>query len=81
VGRTGRMGRSGRAITLIGPGDLPKWHEIERGIGKKLPRIGSDGQEIKVVASTNGSKTGAGIGGGNRGFGARRRRAGAGAWR
>ncbi len=81
VGRTGRMGRSGRAITLIGPGDLPKWHEIERGIGKKLPRIGADGQEIKVVAPANGSRPKAGIGGGSRGFGARRRRAGAGAWR
>ncbi|MHB8516156.1 MAG: DEAD/DEAH box helicase [Dehalococcoidia bacterium] len=80
VGRTGRMGRSGRAITLIGPGDLPKWHEIERGIGRKLPRIGADGQEIKVVAPANGAKPGAGVGGGNRGFG-RRRRTHAGAWR
>jgi superfamily II DNA/RNA helicase len=81
VGRTGRMGRSGRAITLIGPGDLPKWHEIERGLGKKLPRIGADGEEIKVVApaATNGRR--AGVGGGNRGFGPRRRRVGAGAWR
>ncbi|HXK32430.1 MAG TPA: DEAD/DEAH box helicase [Dehalococcoidia bacterium] len=46
VGRTGRMGRSGSAITLIGPADLPKWREIERGLGKTLPRYTSDGREI-----------------------------------
>ena len=79
VGRTGRMGRSGKAITLIGPGDLPKWHEIERGIGRKLPRIGPDGEEIKVVAPANGNRPKSGIGAGNRGLGRRRRTAGA--WR
>ena len=46
VGRTGRMGRSGRAVTLLGAAELPKWHEIERGLGKKLPRIGSDGEIV-----------------------------------
>jgi ATP-dependent RNA helicase DeaD len=81
VGRTGRMGRSGRAITLIGPGDLPKWHEIERGLGKKLPRIGADGQEIKVIETVRPAARTNGIGGGNRGFGTRRRRVRAGAWR
>jgi ATP-dependent RNA helicase DeaD len=39
VGRTGRMGRSGQAITLVGAADLAKLKEIERGIGRKLPRI------------------------------------------
>ncbi len=43
VGRTGRMGRSGQAITLVGAVDLPKLQEIERGIGRKLPRITSAG--------------------------------------
>jgi ATP-dependent RNA helicase DeaD len=46
VGRTGRMGRAGRAITLLGPADLPKWHEIERGLGRKLPRVTSKGEAI-----------------------------------
>jgi len=46
TGRTGRMGRSGRAITLLGPADLPKWHEIERGLGKKLPRVTENGARI-----------------------------------
>lgn len=39
VGRTGRMGRSGEAITLASAVDLPKLHEIERGLGRKLPRV------------------------------------------
>jgi superfamily II DNA/RNA helicase len=49
VGRTGRMGRAGRAITLLGPADLPKWHEIERGLGRKLPRITPDGEPVKEL--------------------------------
>jgi ATP-dependent RNA helicase DeaD len=39
VGRTGRMGRSGQAITLISATDLLKIREIERDLGRKLPRI------------------------------------------
>ena len=31
VGRTGRMGRSGEAVTFITAEDEPKWREIERG--------------------------------------------------
>ena len=49
VGRTGRMGRAGRAITLLGPADLPKWHEIEKGLGKKLPRVTPEGKPIAVI--------------------------------
>jgi superfamily II DNA/RNA helicase len=39
VGRTGRMGRSGEAITLVAAVDLTKLQEIERGLGRKLPRV------------------------------------------
>jgi ATP-dependent RNA helicase DeaD len=58
VGRTGRMGRSGRAITLLSAADLPKWHEIERGLGRKLPRITADGQPVVATPAprTNGSR-------------------------
>ena len=49
VGRTGRMGRAGRAITLLGPADLPKWHEIERGLGRKLPRVTPEGKPIAAI--------------------------------
>ena len=51
VGRTGRMGRAGRAITLLGPADLPKWHEIEKGLGKKLPRVTPEGEPIQAIVS------------------------------
>jgi ATP-dependent RNA helicase DeaD len=40
VGRTGRMGRSGRAITLLAPEDGPKWRQLERALGRALPRFG-----------------------------------------
>ena len=61
VGRTGRMGRAGRAITLLGPADLPKWHEIERGLGRKLPRVTPKGEAIppvtaSVAALTSGAR-------------------------
>lgn len=39
VGRTGRMGRSGQATTLVTAVDLPKLQEIERGLGRRLPRL------------------------------------------
>jgi ATP-dependent RNA helicase DeaD len=48
VGRTGRMGRSGEAITLLDPEDQPKWRQLERelkaaGLQKPLPRRRWDG--------------------------------------
>lgn len=39
VGRTGRIGQSGEAITLITATDLQKMQEIERALGKRLPRV------------------------------------------
>lgn len=38
VGRTGRMGNRGQAITLVTPEDAPKMREIERTLGRRLPR-------------------------------------------
>lgn len=38
VGRTGRMGRKGQALTLLGPDDGAKWRQLERGLGKRVPR-------------------------------------------
>ena len=37
-GRTGRMGREGVAITLLTPEDAPRWRQIERALGRRLPR-------------------------------------------
>jgi CxxC-x17-CxxC domain-containing protein len=38
IGRTGRMGRQGQAITLLGPEDLVKWRRLERGFTRPIPR-------------------------------------------
>jgi CxxC-x17-CxxC domain-containing protein len=38
IGRTGRMGRKGIAITLLSPEDGPKWRMLERGLGRRIPR-------------------------------------------
>lgn len=45
VGRTGRMGKSGEAITFVTPEEAAKWRQIERVLGKTLPRRpwGDDG--------------------------------------
>ncbi len=37
-GRTGRMGRQGEVVTFLTPEDAPKWREIERALGRRLPR-------------------------------------------
>jgi ATP-dependent RNA helicase DeaD len=36
VGRTGRMGREGEAITLISPSEQAQWRKIERDLGRKI---------------------------------------------
>ena len=38
VGRTGRMGRSGEAVTFISVEDEQKWGEIERRLGRRVTR-------------------------------------------
>jgi ATP-dependent RNA helicase DeaD len=38
LGRTGRMGRHGSAVTLLTPGDTNKWRAIERVIGVRVRR-------------------------------------------
>ena len=45
IGRTGRMGREGQAITLLSPEDGVKWRQLERGLGKRIPRLPWPGAE------------------------------------
>jgi ATP-dependent RNA helicase DeaD len=60
VGRTGRMGKSGEAITFVTPDEAPKWRQIERVLGKTLPRRawnedGSGASPDAPTASTGAS--------------------------
>src|SRR6202023_1417055 len=34
IGRTGRMGRQGKAITLLVPSDVPKWRRMAHNLGQ-----------------------------------------------
>ncbi|GAC1393563.1 MAG: hypothetical protein NVS4B11_00220 [Ktedonobacteraceae bacterium] len=36
IGRTGRMGRQGKAITLLVPSDVPKWKRMARNLGQAV---------------------------------------------
>src|ERR1051326_7279933 len=36
IGRTGRMGRQGKAITLLAPADLPQWKRMTRDLGQSV---------------------------------------------
>ena len=49
IGRTGRMGRQGQAITLIGPEDGPKWRQLERGLTARIARLPWPGAEAAVA--------------------------------
>jgi ATP-dependent RNA helicase DeaD len=49
IGRTGRMGRPGQAITLIGPEDGPKWRQLEKGLTARIARLPWPGAEAAVA--------------------------------
>jgi len=50
IGRTGRMGRRGRAITLLGREDGAKWRQLERGLGRRIPRAPWRGASVALAA-------------------------------
>jgi len=49
IGRTGRMGREGQAITLVGPEDVQKWRQLQRGMKHPIPRIPWPGAERAIA--------------------------------
>ncbi|HEX9134466.1 MAG TPA: DEAD/DEAH box helicase, partial [Ktedonobacteraceae bacterium] len=51
IGRTGRMGRQGKAITLLAPSDLPKWRIMARSLGQvvALQRLVIDEEAIGTM--------------------------------
>jgi ATP-dependent RNA helicase DeaD len=36
IGRTGRMGQQGKAITLLAPADMPRWRRMARNLGQAV---------------------------------------------
>lgn len=48
-GRTGRMGHQGVAITFVTPDDAIKWRQIERELGRRLPRQAWPASETLVT--------------------------------
>lgn len=54
IGRTGRMGQEGKAITLLVPSDLPKWRRMANNLGQavKLQRLIID-EEAMLARQAN----------------------------
>ena len=50
IGRTGRMGKQGKAITLLVPSDVPKWRRMARNLGQVvlLQRLTID-EEVSIA--------------------------------
>jgi ATP-dependent RNA helicase DeaD len=55
IGRTGRMGRQGKAITLLVPSDVPKWRQMARNLGQgvALQRLVIDEEALGTLPLTN----------------------------
>src|SRR5713226_5880459 len=51
VGRTGRMGRRGKAITLLAPSEVPKWRRMTHSLGQAvaLQRLVIDEKPIVTI--------------------------------
>jgi ATP-dependent RNA helicase DeaD len=52
IGRTGRMGRQGKAITLLAPGDVPRWRRMARSLGQAvtLQQLAIDEEAVVTIA-------------------------------
>jgi ATP-dependent RNA helicase DeaD len=53
VGRTGRMGREGDAITLLAPSDADKWRKLSRELAVRIPRKRWVGETPSTPAAVN----------------------------
>ena len=53
VGRTGRMGRQGKAITLLSPSEVPQWRRMIRTLGQAvaLQRLTLDEEAMVIRAN------------------------------
>jgi ATP-dependent RNA helicase DeaD len=54
IGRTGRMGQQGKAITLLVPSDIPRWRRMARSLGQAvtLQRLAIDEEATVTLAQT-----------------------------
>jgi ATP-dependent RNA helicase RhlE len=55
IGRTGRAGATGTAVTFLAAAELSAMKDIERLLGRALPRISMPGYDYEAV--TNGEAT------------------------
>ena len=53
VGRTGRMGREGDAVTLLAPSDSDKWRKLSRELTARIPRKRWIGDTPATPAAVN----------------------------
>ncbi|MBE3558621.1 MAG: DEAD/DEAH box helicase [Ktedonobacteraceae bacterium] len=53
IGRTGRMGHTGKAITLLSPADMPRWRRMSRGLGQPIAvqKLTIDSQALQTLAA------------------------------
>ena len=53
IGRTGRMGQQGKAITLLAPSDIPTWRRMARTLGQavSLQRLTIDEEATVITPS------------------------------
>ena len=60
IGRTGRMGRQGKAITLLVPSDVPKWRRMARNLGQAvaLQRLAIDEEALVTIPLTSPEASG-----------------------
>ena len=56
IGRTGRAGAKGLAITLISPTEMVALKDVERMLGKMLPQEKLDGYAPKVILAQKGAR-------------------------
>ncbi|CAH1193751.1 DEAD-box ATP-dependent RNA helicase CshA [Paenibacillus plantiphilus] len=62
IGRTGRAGEKGLAITIFVPKDKPELAAIEKGINQSIPREGGGTQPKSERSSAGGERSSAGGG-------------------
>ena len=56
IGRTGRAGAEGLAITLISPNEMVALKEVERLMGKSIPKENLEGYAPKVIVAQKGAR-------------------------